>query len=112
MASSVTAGAALQTWWPAVGDVSRLADVRYVITLDTVALFELSELPGDQPGGTHLTSGEAVDLPEARTEAEPSQPAVAEQVGPLGGTVGAHVRVAESNSSDQGAAANTTARIG
>jgi hypothetical protein len=81
-----------------------------IVTLDTVALFELSEVPGDQPAGTQLTSGDAIDLPQDRTGPEPSQLAAAEQVGPLGGTVGAPVKVAESNSSDQGGASNTTDR--
>jgi hypothetical protein len=82
-----------------------------IVTLDTVALFGLSEVPGDQPAGTHVTSGDAIDRAEVRAGAEPPQLA-AEQVGPLGGTVGAPATVAESNSSDQGAAPNTTASKG
>jgi hypothetical protein len=82
-----------------------------IVTLDTVALFGLSEVPGDQPAGTHVTSGDAIDLLEARAGPEPPQLA-AEQVGPLGGTVGAPAKVAESNSSDQSAAPNTTASKG
>jgi hypothetical protein len=76
--------------------------------LDTVALFELSEVPGDQPAGTHVTSCDAVDLVEARTGPEPPELAGAEQVGPLGGTVGAPVKVVESNS-DWSTAPNATA---
>ena len=87
----------------------RAADI---ITLDTVALFGLSDAPGDQFAEAQVTSGDALDLLQARTGPEPSQPAAAEQVGPLGGTVGAPVKVAESNSSDQGAASNTTDRNG
>jgi hypothetical protein len=82
---------------------NRAADI---ITLDTVALFGLSEVPGDQPAGTHVTSGDAINLREARTEPEPPQLVPAEQVGPLGGAVGAPTKVAESNSSDQNAAWN------
>jgi hypothetical protein len=80
-----------------------------VVTLDTVALFGLSEVPGD-PVGTRVTSGDAIDLLEARTGPEQPQLAAAEHVGPLGGTVGAPLKTAESISSDQGAASNPTAR--
>ncbi|HEY6688204.1 MAG TPA: tetratricopeptide repeat-containing protein [Propionibacteriaceae bacterium] len=82
-----------------------------IVTLDTVALFELSEVPGDQPAGTHVTSCDAVDLVEAGTGPEPPELAGAEQVGPLGGTVGAPVKVAESNSG-WSTAPNTTAGNG
>jgi hypothetical protein len=83
-----------------------------IVTLDTVALFGLSEVPGDQPAGTHVTSGEPVDLVEARTGPEPPERAGSEQVGPLGGTVSGPVKVAESNSSDRGVAPSTTAGNG
>lgn len=87
----------------------RAADI---ITLDTVALFGLSEGAGEQAGSTHVTSGDAVDLVEARTEPEPPQRAAAEQVGPLGGTVDAPIKVAQTNSSDRSAAPSTAASDG
>jgi hypothetical protein len=79
-----------------------------IVTLDTVALFGLSEVPGDQPAGIQITSGDAIGLLQARTGPEPPQLA-AEQVGPLGGTVGAPPKASESNSSDRSAAPNTRA---
>jgi hypothetical protein len=84
----------------------RAADI---ITLDTVALFGLSEVSGDQPASTQVTSGDVVDLAEARIEPEPPQRAAAEQVGPLGGTVDAAVKVAETNSADGSASPKTAA---
>ena len=80
-----------------------------VVTLDIVALFGLPESPGNEPYETHVTSGDAIDLTGARTrDQQPPTPAAAEQVGPLGGGVGAPAKVAESNSSDQNAAPKTT----
>ena len=82
-----------------------------IVTLDSVALFGLSEVAGEQPAGTHVTSGDPIDLLEARMGPEPPRLA-AEQVGPLGGTVDAPAKVAESNSSDQSAAPNARASRG
>ena len=81
-----------------------------VVTLDTVALFGLSEAPGDEPRETHVTSGDAIDLAEGRIrDLQPPTPAAAGQVGPLGGGVGTPAIVAES-SSDQTAAQDATDR--
>ena len=72
---------------------------------------KLSVTPQGGPAGTHVTSGDPIDLLEARKGPEPPRLA-AEQVGPLGGTVGAPANVAESNSSDQSAAPNARASRG
>ena len=70
-----------------------------VVTLDTVALFGLSEAPGDEPRETHVTSGDTIDLAEGRTrDPQPPTPAAAGQVGPLGGGVGAPTTAADSSS--------------
>jgi hypothetical protein len=59
-----------------------------VVTVDTVALFGLSDVPGDQPSGTFVTSDPPVEASGAATQESSSPgPAEAEQVGPLGGPV-------------------------
>jgi len=81
-----------------------------VVTLDTVTLFGLSEVPDDEPGGRHVTSGDTIDLADDRTRGpQPPTPAAAGQAGPLGGDVGALVTAAES-SSGQTAAQDATDR--
>ena len=60
-----------------------------VVTVDTVGLFGLADVPADQPAGAPVTSGDAVDP----TRAGPPDrgrpvPAAADRVGPLGGAVG------------------------
>jgi hypothetical protein len=80
-----------------------------VVTLDTVALFKLSEAPGDEPCETHVPSGDATDLTKAPTgDPQPPTPAAAEQVGPLGGSADAPITAAEPNSSDHTAAQDET----
>jgi hypothetical protein len=81
-----------------------------VVTLDTVALFGLSEGPGDEPRETHVTSGDAIDLADGGTRDPQPTPAAAGQVGPLGGGVGAPIAVAEPNSSGQIAAQDAADR--
>jgi hypothetical protein len=70
-----------------------------VVTVDTTGLFGLSDVPRDEPAGTPVALGPAVDVPDATTPELPAPaPGEAEQVGPLGGPVGVRSALAEADS--------------
>ena len=75
-----------------------------VVTVDTVGLFGLADVPADQPAGGPVMSGDAVDPTRARSpERGRPVPAAADRVGPLGGAVGTLPTVTEAVPLEPGA---------